>query len=89
MTSETQLAKHAALVDEMGTALGVDLEEQVLRGELTPDDLVDAVLSCTNCTDPERCQQWLAQREGVAETPPGYCRNTEMFDRLRAETPSR
>lgn len=83
MTNTTILAKHAALVDDMGQALGVDLEEKVLRGDLAPDDLVDAVLSCSNCTDPGKCRAWLDSRESVAATTPGYCRNTELLEGLR------
>ncbi len=83
MPTQTMLAKHAALVDDMGEALGVDLEEKVLRGDLTPDTLVDAVLSCTNCTDPEACRKWLDTQQGTAATTPGYCRNTELLEGLR------
>jgi hypothetical protein len=84
MTQHTTLAKHAALVDDMGHALGVDLEEEVLRGSVTPDRLVDAVLSCTNCTDPTRCRAWLDGREGIASATPDYCRNDNLFEGLRA-----
>lgn len=89
MTTQSTLAKHAALVDDMGSALGVDLEEEVLRGALDPSVLVDAVLSCTNCTDPSHCSAWLAAQTDVAETTPGYCRNTDLLLRLRDEAAKR
>lgn len=84
MSETTQMARHAALVDKMSTALGVDLEESVLRAQLRPDTLVDAVLSCTNCTNPGACETWLATRDGVEQQPPGYCRNTGLFAALKA-----
>jgi len=83
MTDQTTLARHAALVDDMGQALGVDLDEEVLRGSLTPDTLVDAVLSCTNCTNPAQCRGWLDRQEGVAVMPPEYCRNSDLLLPLR------
>lgn len=83
MTTQTTMAKHAALVDDMGQALGVDLQEEMLRGALDPDTLVDTVLSCTNCTDPTACRAWLTLQEDVAETTPGFCRNTDLLLRLR------
>ena len=83
MTTQSTLAKHAALVDDMGRALGVDLEEEMLRGALRPDTLVDAVLSCTNCTDPGKCRAWLSQQDGLSETTPSYCRNTDVLVPLR------
>lgn len=47
MPSNTTIRRHAVLVDRMATALGRDLEEEVMRGRLSPDDLPDMVLRCT------------------------------------------
>lgn len=77
-----QLRKHAALVDRMASARGVDLEESALRGHISPDGISDAVLSCTSCTNPEQCRQWLDSRQGPEAATPGYCRNAELFDDL-------
>ena len=79
MQSEKTLRRHAALVDEMATACGVDLEEAILRGKLTIPDLDDAVLACTGCTRPDACEARLAQ--GVRGAP-AYCRNAELFGEL-------
>lgn len=89
MTQHTTLAKHAALVDDMGHALGLDLQEEVLRGSVTPERLVDAVLSCANCTDPTRCRAWLDGRDGTASATPEYCRNDDLFAGLRDATGKR
>lgn len=87
MHDRTTLKRHAALVDRMASALGLDLEEAALRGKLTPPDISDAVLSCTGCSNPGHCETWLAEHGDGAPSPPGYCRNIGMFDRLKAMAP--
>lgn len=82
MTKQTVLARHASLVDRMATARGFDLEEQALRGNVSIDEISDAVLSCTNCTNPDGCSSWLKAQKAPANTSPEYCRNTRLFDRL-------
>jgi len=84
MTARLTLKTHATLVDRMANTLGLDLEEVMMEGRMTFDQLGDAVLSCTGCTQPEACGRWLdAQTETVHDTP-GYCRNSDLFDRLKA-----
>ncbi|MBU2963737.1 hypothetical protein KO516_23485 [Citreicella sp. C3M06] len=83
MPSPNPLERHAKLVDHMASALGVDLEEQILRGKLNLDAIEDAVLSCTNCTQPGACESWLAARTDVAPEAPHYCRNLTLFEALR------
>lgn len=88
MQSESTLKRHAHLVDRMATATGVDLEEEMLRGNLSIPDLDDAVLRCTGCTCPNACTTWLAQHsgpfaEGQPATPPAYCRNADLFADLK------
>lgn len=82
MTTAT-LKRHAALVDRMATTLNVDLEEATLRGALPPETLVDAVLRCTGCANPDACDHWLEDHQGTVEhSPPSYCRNTELLKSL-------
>lgn len=83
MQSRTTLKRHAHLVDEMANAQGLDLEEQILRGNLAVSDLEDAVLRCTGCTKPCDCEDWLASRSLPADSPPDYCRNSELFADLK------
>ena len=66
MQSTKTLKRHAALVDKMATAQGIDLEETMLRGRLSMGELDDAVLRCTGCTQPETCEGWLAAGGGAA-----------------------
>lgn len=83
MPSPTDLKRHAALVDRMADAQGIDLEEQMLRGRLTMTELEDAVLRCTGCTQPCACESWLAHLPAQAPQAPDYCRNTDLFDTLK------
>ncbi len=85
MQSEKNLRKHAALVDHMAQTLGVDLEEQALRGNVSISEIDDAVLRCTGCTQPETCAHWLETRQGVEASTPDYCRNAELFTSLQRE----
>ena len=84
MLPNRTLRRHADLVDRMADALGVDLEEAVMRGALNPDALPDMVLRCSACTKPEQCEGWLARTPAPAgpEAAPDYCRNAEVFDVL-------
>lgn len=82
MQNQSTLRKHANLVDRMSDRLGVDLEEEVLRGNVAPDLIPDLVLRCTSCTNPEACQRLLATEDRL-EAAPGYCKNRETFDALR------
>jgi hypothetical protein len=87
MPSHTTLRRHAALVDRMAGAMGVDLQEAVMRGQLAPDVLPDMVLRCTGCANPDGCEAFLdkaaaAPKPEAAPTPPYFCRNAWVFDDL-------
>lgn len=83
MPGPNPLERHAKLVDHMAAALGLDLEEQIQRGTLSPDAVWDAILSCTSCTRPGACETWLAARSDIAPEAPHSCRNRALFDALR------
>lgn len=83
MQHSLTLKRHADLVDRMATSQGVDLEESMMAGHLTPGDLGDAVLACTGCAAPEACEHWLAAHEG-GESAPDYCRNSDLLADLAA-----
>lgn len=83
MHDTSTLRRHAALVDKMANAQGIDLEEQVLRGALSIPELDDAVLRCTGCTQPCACERWLAALEEPAAATPDYCRNSGLFAALK------
>lgn len=78
---DQRLKIHAALVDDMASAQGIDLAEEALRGHLSLTELEDAVLRCTGCSAPELCAHWLSAKAGVPLAP-DYCRNGAFFDDL-------
>lgn len=90
MTTTARLKHHAALVDRMATARGLDLQEAALRADLTPSDLSDMVLRCVGCARADHCAHWLddqgARRRdnqaGAVSAPPDYCRNAPAFASL-------
>jgi hypothetical protein len=87
MPSDKTLRRHAALVDRMASAVGLDLEEAVLRGSLPADELPELVLRCTGCANPGGCETFLttpaAQKGAVPVADiPYYCRNAGVFDDL-------
>ena len=78
--------RQADRVDRMATRVGVDLEEALFRGDISPDTISDAVIACAGCPDPAHCDGWLARAE-AAEQPelatPGYCRNRDLLAGLQ------
>ncbi|WP_299689532.1 DUF6455 family protein [uncultured Tateyamaria sp.] len=82
MTSTHRLKRHAALVDDMAEARGIDLQDASLRAGLTPDDLADMVHRCAGCTQPDSCESWLASQVGAVSETPEFCRNAKVFDTL-------
>lgn len=82
MTERATLKRHADLVDRMATTLGIDLEEATLTGAIEMDELAGAVVRCTECASPDACNRWLDATPS-ADTPPAYCRNSDLLDRLR------
>ncbi|MFK7940584.1 MAG: DUF6455 family protein [Roseovarius sp.] len=82
MTKHATIKHHAALMDNMAGALGVDMEQSMLEGRMTMDQLSDAVLGCTGCSNPDSCAHWVSQQTGTASAAPEYCRNGSMLGRL-------
>ncbi|RKF16426.1 hypothetical protein D6850_02400 [Roseovarius spongiae] len=83
MTDVPNLRRHANLVDRMSRAVGLDLEEEILRGNLQIESLGDAVLCCGGCANVESCARWLAERDDPAGSAPDYCRNKALFSALK------
>ena len=83
MLRQSVLKRHAGLMDTMACRIGVDLEEQILRGRLEAGDVSDMVLRCASCTNPEDCADLLGESE-VQVSLPTYCRNAELLEKLGA-----
>ncbi|WP_109313235.1 DUF6455 family protein [Ruegeria sp. AU67] len=88
MLGKNTLKRHAELVDQMATHVGVDLEDAAIGGDVSIDQISDAVLRCSDCSNPDHCAQFLAQSAQGQKTPE-YCRNTSLFDRLTSLSESK
>ncbi|KQB13367.1 hypothetical protein H9N28_02140 [Rhodobacter capsulatus] len=90
MHGRKTLNRHAALMNRMAQALGVNLTEMMLQGKLGGDDWREAVVRCSDCPEPTDCLHWLSEhdeesgRAKPAAEAPDYCTNREMMARLRA-----
>ena len=83
MLGKDTLKRHAALVDRMAARVGVDLESAAIGGEVSVDQISEAVLRCSGCSNPGHCEQFLEQPAQDRKTPE-YCRNTALFDQLKS-----
>ncbi len=83
MTDVPSLKRHADLVERMSRAVGLDFEEEILRGNLQIDTLGDAVLRCSGCANTGACNHWLTAQDSTVEAPPDYCRNKDVFLALK------
>lgn len=68
----------------MATALGADLDDAELRGDLPPELRDDMLSACTGCAQPGPCARWL-DRTAEADTAPAFCRNRDILHALAAE----
>ncbi|NVO54423.1 hypothetical protein HW561_01290 [Rhodobacteraceae bacterium B1Z28] len=81
MPNQETLRLHAGLVDDMAKMLDVDLEEAAIGGDVSFDQISDAVLRCAACPNPEHCRNILKQARSLHQTPE-YCRNQELLHKL-------
>ncbi len=82
MVSLKKLERHEGLVQAMAKTRGVDLAEALTTGDLSATELRSAVFRCTACSDPDACEEWLAQHSDGADHTPPYCHNAETLARL-------
>ena len=82
MDPNTRYTRHARLVSKMADRVGVDLIEDMQRGEIDSEDLRMMVHRCEGCTDPEACEK-LLETGAMLDNPPAYCRNAERFAQLK------
>jgi hypothetical protein len=83
MPDDKQLDRYADLVDQMAKAQGIDLDEAEQRGNISPEEREQSVLTCLGCAQTEACERWLSENKDGAEAAPGYCRNEVLFKALR------
>lgn len=82
MTDRITLKKHAVLLDTMSSTRGIDLQQRALAGDVSIDEITDAVFACSNCTAPIECSKWLTKNASGASASPSYCENTDLLARF-------
>ncbi|MBN2906380.1 MAG: hypothetical protein JXJ18_06720 [Rhodobacteraceae bacterium] len=88
MSGKQRYDEHAELVEKMAEALGVDLAEETMAGRWTPEEMQATVSRCLGCTDPAHCKGWLEENKAGVEETPGYCRNKDLLEAMRARLAS-
>jgi hypothetical protein len=84
MAANKTLREHEALMTRMARTVGADLDEAELRGELPPEQRAAMLQTCTGCSDPIGCAQWL-EDHATADAPPPYCRNGHVLNDLAGD----
>jgi hypothetical protein len=77
------LFHHAALVNRMAQALGIDMSDALARGLVDGEDWRAAVLRCARCENTDDCLHWMAGQLETAEAPPDICHNAALFRALQ------
>ncbi|MFD2174487.1 DUF6455 family protein [Rhodobacter lacus] len=93
MYGRKTLNRHAALMNRMAQVLGINLTERMIAGKISGEEWREAVVRCTNCSDPGECMHWLAEHAEAGTDPnappiaaaPSYCTNKMMMARLRRQ----
>lgn len=80
-----RIAQHSNLMDAMMDKLGV--RDQLAQRPHGGAVLRRAADRCLSCDHAEACEGWLSKAQSVEEAP-DYCRNHDLFQRLKAEVPA-
>jgi hypothetical protein len=83
MSILTRIDKHTDLFQRMADTVGVDLGEAVFRGQLPPQGLRAAVMSCMGCEGAMDCPGWLDDHAEGSDQTPAYCRNSRLLAQLK------
>lgn len=82
----TRVAAKSDLIEQMMTTL--DVRERFAELPAGGEALRNAMLRCMSCGKPEACSAWLSEH-GNAEEAPSFCRNHDLFARLREHAEGR
>ena len=82
MSYHHKLARHEALMTRMASQNEADLPLAEAVGLISPEDLFEAVQSCTGCAGVSACEEVLETGEPGL---PDYCRNASMIRRIAAD----
>jgi len=80
----TAAERHFWLTQGMARTAGVNITEEIARGNLTREGFAEMVMRCASCEYPERCVRWMAEGQHLGEDPPGYCLNHEQIQTLKS-----
>ena len=75
-----RMMRKADLMEQMIDT--VDVRDALETRANHADVLRRAANRCMTCAEPDACQSWLAEHDHADEAP-GYCRNHDMFERLK------
>jgi len=78
----SRLTQRADLMDGMMKKLDVVDEMKTMPGHAGV--LRRAANRCLTCDQPDACQQWLTDEPSPDEAP-GFCRNHDLFERVRSK----
>lgn len=82
MSHVDRMMRHEALMTQMAERNGVDLNLAGQVGLIDPDEVFQATLACSGCSDVDACETHLATgQEGF----PSVCRNKEILRELQGE----
>lgn len=85
MFGETVAERHFWLTQGMARTVGVNITDEIARGNLTREAFANMVVRCGTCEFAERCVRWMAEGRHLDEDPPGYCLNHEAIEMLKAQ----
>lgn len=84
MPYDSKRAEHTQLVLGMADLQGLDLQEMILRADISEDQFELAVDRCVGCTQPTACK-CLMNSAGPSLNLPEFCRNGTFFTDLQAK----
>lgn len=82
MFNFAKIDKHAQLKDRMTDTLGIDMVEELQRGNVSEMEFIGSIRRCQACDDAEACAEWLDAHAEGGEAAPGFCRNKSLLDSL-------
>lgn len=84
MSYDAKRDAHTKLVLGMADRQGLDLQELLLRADLSEEQFEQAVDRCLGCTQPDACK-CLLETSGPKLNLPDYCRNDGLFGQLSSK----
>jgi len=71
-------------IQGVARSLGVSLTDAIADGRLKRGDYGRIVMRCRDCPNGSACADWLGRPCARDARAPGFCRNRQELDRIRA-----